>query len=161
MTIISNDASASHSRQHPRMRELAETIGATPTVYLMARLIDFREPCYDEALAWIHEQLPTAEIHSPRELFRNTGEWLAAWPDLVGRIHLGIVVTARYIGPGVAKELRELAARDTPLLWLRAEPDRLKLVSRFRAQHRSNEALYYGYLTEHSQIPRYHPEIAL
>ena len=148
-------------RRHPRIRELVATFGDAPTVYLMARLIDFRAPCYDDALGWIRAQLPQANIQSPRELFRSNGEWLARWPTLLAEIHVGIVVSAGYIGPGVAKELRELAARDLPLLWLRAEPDRLKLVSRFRAQHRSNEAWYYGYLTEHSQIPRYHPELAL
>ena len=161
MTIISTEPLGSNSARHPHVRELVSQIGEAPTVYLMARLVDYHDPWYDGALDWIRAQLPEATIQSPRELFRTNREWLARWPTLVNEIQFGLVVTARYIGPGVVKELRGLAARDVPLLWLRVEPDRLRPVSRFRAQHRSHEAWYFGYLTEDDQIPRFCPALAL
>ncbi len=131
-----------------------------PTVYLMARLVDYHDPCYDAALTWIHAQLPQAITQSPRELFRSNRDWRERWTSLVQDIHVGIVVTERYIGPGVAQELHDLADRDVPLLWLRAEPGRLRLVARFRAYRWSHEAWYFGYLTEDDQLPRFHPDVA-
>ena len=122
VVIIANCSPRSHPRPHPRIRDLCQIVGTTPTVYLMARVLDMDDVLYDEALGWLARQLPTATLLSARDEWTSTADWLARWPEWHPRVGAGVVVTVpatdHAVGRGVVRELRDLAARRVPLLWL-------------------------------------------
>lgn len=86
-------------------------------VYVMARICDYDTALYDDALAYLRLRFSAARIIPARGLWTSSRHWRRAWPSFQRAVGQGVVVSAGWIGPGVARELVDLAACSVPLFW--------------------------------------------
>lgn len=144
-------------------QQLVSRVGDAPTIYLMARIGDYPTPVYNDALRYLAQTFPLANILPARDLWRSTRHWLTRWPAFQTSIHLGIVASTGPIGPGVARELFDLSLRGVPLAWFTGDDanSSCPLQARFRVLLTDGlSSTRFGILRRSTTTPDFEPTLS-
>jgi hypothetical protein len=90
------------------------------TVYLAAPLLVIETAWYDDALRTLRDHRPGNQVLGARDLFRDTDDWKAWWPDVLATIDELVFITCPdgTIGAGVVQEALDATLRSVPVSFL-------------------------------------------
>jgi len=139
---------------HSSSRPLTKSSPSRPQLYFTAPLDLMWSAAHRKALAVARRQFPGARIVDPSRLFRDTDEWLAAWPALLPTLD-GLLVLARAegsVGWGCWQEITDARKAGLPVWVFSPESGAFLSLQRMRRPTWPTAAYYARVYTSTGEI---------